>query len=149
MAASFDRFRGFGRLFDDWWGRPRVRSMPLDAYRRADTFFMHFDVPGVDPDSILVTVEGDALTLKAGRAWAEEGSDELVARERPHGTFERRVYLGADVDREHVEAEYKDGVLTVRLPVKKAAKPHKVPITVIATTEAVEARPAEPSATAA
>ncbi len=149
MIARFDRFWDPDRLFDEWRRRPSVRSIPLDAYRRGETLFMHFDVPGVDPDTIEVLVQDDVLTVKAERVWADEEGDELFARERSQGVFERRVYLGPDLDRERLEARCVNGVLTLRMPVKEAAQPHRIPVTVTETTKTVEVGSTEPPASAA
>jgi HSP20 family protein len=136
MIARFDLFPDLEGLFR----RRGHAAMPLDAYRRSGMFYLHFDVPGVDADSIELTIDKDVLTVKAERVWTEEEGDELLACERPQGTFERRVLLGANLDREHVEARYENGVLTVRMPVVEEVKPYKVPIDV--STKAEEVKPA-------
>jgi len=140
MLLRFDPFRDFDRVFDELRGRAPARSMPMDAYRRGDRFVVHFDIPGVDADSIEVTVDQDILTVKADRAWKEEEGDEIVARERPQGTFERQLYLSERLDREHLEARYDNGVLTVRMPLLEAAKPHKIQIEVSSSPKAVGAK---------
>ncbi len=137
MLARFDQFWDLDRFLEAWSGRSAHHSMPLDAYRRGDVFYLHFDVPGVDPEAIELTVEDDVLTVKAARAWSEVKGDELVARERPQGTFERHVSLGKDLDQEYLEARLENGVLTVHMPVKAAAVPHKIPISVIEKAESL------------
>jgi HSP20 family protein len=90
---------------------------------------LHFDLPGVRPDSIDVTVEKNVLTVRAERAWYPAEGDEVLARERPQGTFTRQVLLGEALDTDAVSATYTDGVLTVRIPVAEQAKPRKIEIT--------------------
>jgi HSP20 family protein len=68
------------------------------------------------------------LTVKAERSWSPEEGADVLARERAHGTFSRRVRLGEALDAAHVEAHYNDGVLRVTIPVAETAKPHKVEI---------------------
>jgi HSP20 family protein len=120
----------------------------MDAYRRGRLLFMHFDVPGIDPDAIELTLDDDRLRVRARRVWADEEGDVLVARERPQGTFERTVHLGAALDRDHVEARCAHGVLTIRVPVLEAAEPHTIPITVVAAGEATDRDTATPASAA-
>jgi len=102
--------------------------MPIDAYRRGDHFYVHFDLPGVDADSVDLEVEKNVLTVKAERSWEPSEGDEVVVAERPRGTFTRQLFLGETLDTDHIEAQYDKGVLTVSIPVAEAAKPRKVAI---------------------
>ncbi|MCZ7528253.1 MAG: Hsp20/alpha crystallin family protein [Acidimicrobiia bacterium] len=131
MLLRYDPFRELDRMAEQVLGTttaPRTRSMPMDAYRRGDKVFLHFDLPGVQPDSIELTVERDVLTVSAERAWPEMEGDQLFARERAQGTFSRRVLLGETLDTDKVDARYEDGVLTVAIPVAEQAKPRKVEV---------------------
>ena len=130
MLMRFDPFREFDRLVDQVWsGIPRPAAMPMDAYRQGDHLVVRFDLPGVDPDSVGLTVENNVLTVSAERTWQPEGSDEVLATERVHGTFTRQLFLGESLDTDHIEASYDNGVLTVNIPVAEEAKPRKVEIT--------------------
>lgn len=72
--------------------------MPMDGIRRADDVVLRFDLPGVDPGSIEVTVDRGVLSVTARRE-EEFGEDERVfVRERPMGSFTRRVYLSEHLD---------------------------------------------------
>lgn len=137
MLARTDPLRDLDRLFEELRGRGSTRFIPLDAYRRGDVLFVHFDLPGVDPASIEVTMEDDVLTVKAQRVWEEEPGDELVACERPQGTFERQISLSDDLDRERLGAHYDRGVLTVRLPVREVARSHRIPVVTVADAPSV------------
>jgi len=66
MLMRFDPFRELDRLTQAPWGNTRP-AMPMDAYRRNGDFVVHFDVPGVDPASIDLTVEKNVLTVTAER----------------------------------------------------------------------------------
>jgi HSP20 family protein len=102
--------------------------MPMDGLRRDDDVVLRFDLPGVDPASVEVTVDRGVLSVSATRE-EEIGQDErLFVRERPMGTFTRRVYLSEHLDSDKIDAGYADGVLTVRIPVTERAKPRKVEI---------------------
>lgn len=129
----FDPFREFDRLAQEAFpGRPTI---PMDAVRHGDHVLVQFDLPGVDPDAIELTVEKNELTVEVTRTW-EPGEDvDVLAAERPRGTFRRRLMLGDNLDADHLEADYDHGVLTLRIPVAEAAKPRK--ITVGASTPAL------------
>jgi len=103
-------------------------AMAMDLYRLGDHVVAAFDLPGVDPGSIDVTVEGNELTVRAERtAFADQQAD-WIAAERPRGTYQRRLMLGRDLDPERLTAAYRDGVLTVTLPIAERAKPRRVAV---------------------
>jgi HSP20 family protein len=138
----FDPFRDLDRLTQQLWGTGNgpsgLRTMPMDAYRRGDTFVVHFDLPGIDPDQIELTVEKNVLTVSAERRWGRQDDDEPVAAERPQGTFTRQLFLGETLDADHVEATYEHGVLTLTIPVAEAAKPRKVAISGTSGQKAID-----------
>ena len=112
------------------WGgneRPSVLPMPMDAYRDGDQFVVRLDLPGIEPDSIDLTVERNVVTVSATRSWRRDARHEVVA-ERPQGMFRRQLFLGEGLDSEGLSASYEQGVLTVTLPVAEQAKPRKVEI---------------------
>ena len=130
MLMRTDPFREFDRLTEQVFGtRTRPAVMPMDAYREDDHFVVRFDLPGVDPSSVDLTVEKNVLTVSAERQWQPADHQQIVASERPQGTFRRQLFLGDSLDVERVEAGYDDGVLTVTVPVAEQAKPRKVEIT--------------------
>jgi len=129
MLMRFYPFRELDRQFDRLSQRNWAAGvMPIDAYRRGDHFYVHFDLPGVDADSVDLEVEKNVLTVKAERSWEPSEGDEVVVAERPRGTFTRQLFLGETLDTDHIEAQYDKGVLTVSIPVAEAAKPLKVAI---------------------
>jgi HSP20 family protein len=67
MLMRFDPFREFDRLSEQLFEGPRNRTVPMGAYRLGDEFHVNFDLPGVDPSSIELTVEKNVLTVKAER----------------------------------------------------------------------------------
>ena len=87
-----------------------------------------FDLPGIDPGSVDLTVERNVLTVKAERRWQPEEGLQFFLRERPQGTFTRQIVLSDAVDLDKVEARYENGVLFVTAPVAETAKPHKIEI---------------------
>jgi HSP20 family protein len=130
MLMRTDPFRDFDRLAQQVLGTPaRPAAMPIDAYRRGDEFVVEFDLPGVDTSTIELTVEKNVLTVHAQRRRADLEGVEMLVGERPQGTFSRQLFLGDSLDADHIEANYINGVLILRLPVAEKAKPRRVPIT--------------------
>ncbi len=124
-----DPFRDLDRLTQQVLGTAaRPAAMPIDAYRHGDTFVVEFDLPGVDTDSIDLTVERNVLTVHATRARTGNDDTEMVVAERPFGTFSRQLFLGESLDSEGIQASYHDGVLRLEIPVAERAKPKKVEI---------------------
>ncbi|HEY8547625.1 MAG TPA: Hsp20/alpha crystallin family protein [Acidimicrobiales bacterium] len=130
MLVRFDPFRELDRLteqFDQLWRRASS-TVPFDAVRHDNEVTIQVDLPGVDPEDIDLTVERDTLTISATREWQREDGDEVLAAERPHGTFTRRVLLGESLDTSRLEADYDKGVLTIRVPVAETAQPRKITV---------------------
>lgn len=131
MLMRFDPFREFDRMTSQLFGEARVpRAMPMDAYRREDAVHVEFDLPGIDPDTIELTVENNVLTVSATRMSTLQEDDRLLANERVTGAFSRQVFLGDGLDTDHLAADYQNGVLHVTVPVSEAAKPRRIPIAI-------------------
>ncbi len=128
MLMRFDPFRELDRIGEQFWGQGRTPLLPLDAYRSGDEFVVHVDVPGVDPNSIDLTVERNVLVLKAERSWQPADGAEVVTAERPQGSFTGQLFLGENLDVDQIQASSENGVLTLRIPVAQAAKPRRVEI---------------------
>ncbi|MEO3749950.1 Hsp20/alpha crystallin family protein [Streptomyces sp. B6B3] len=130
MLMRTDPFRELDRVAEQLFGTAtRPVGMPMDAYRVEGDVVVHFDLPGIDPETIDLDVERNVLTVKAERAWpAPEGAQSIVA-ERPTGRFSRQLFLGETLDTERIDASYDAGVLTLRIPVAEQAKSRKIQIT--------------------
>jgi len=102
--------------------------MPLDGVRRENDVLLRFDVPGIDPESIEITVDRGVLSVSAKRQEEHGDADRFFVRERAMGTVTRRVYLSDSLNADAVEANYANGVLEVTVPVAERAKPRKVEI---------------------
>jgi HSP20 family protein len=100
---------------------------------------MHFDLPGVDPSSIDLEHERNALTVRAERHWQPVEGDDVLAAERLHGTYTRRLYLGENLDVEHTTASYENGVLTITVPLAERAKTRKIAVQGAKHRDAIEA----------
>ena len=130
MLVQNSPFRELDSLFNQAFSgdarRVTGRPMPMDAYRRGDNVWVHLDLPGVTADSVDISVERNVLTVTAERSYQRQEGDRLYFDERPEGTFRRQVSLGDGLDAEGIEADYTDGVLTLRIPVVPQAQPRKI-----------------------
>jgi len=127
FTQEFDRLAR--RVFGTTNGAVSRRSvMPMDVIRRKDEVELRFDLPGIDPESIEVTVDRGLLTVSAKRAEEYAEGENPYRRERVMGTFTRRVSLSDTIDADKIDAGYTNGVLSVRLPLLEKAQPRKVEI---------------------
>jgi len=105
-------------------------GMPMDVYRAADgSYHVEADLPGVNPDSVEVTVEHGTLTIRADRMPNYGESEQVIVAERPQGSFTRQLSLGEGVDSENLTAGYADGVLHVTIPVSPKTQARRIEIT--------------------
>ena len=128
MLMRTDPFRDLDRLTQQALGtaaRPAV--MPMDAWREGDAFFVEFDLPGIDQDSLDLDIERNVVTVRAQRP-AVDPNREMLATERPRGVFSRQLVLGENLDTDRIEASYNEGVLRLHIPVAEKAKPRKITI---------------------
>jgi len=139
MLMRFDPFSELDRLSQRFG---RQVGMPMDAYRHDGRVVAHFDIPGIDPGSIELTVDRDVLNVSATRTWEPEEGTEVLVAERLHGTVRRQLYLGDSVDTEHIAADYHDGVLTVTIPLAAQSQPRRVAVASGRQSEAIEAKAA-------
>ncbi len=145
MLMRTDPFRELDRLTQQFfggtpgtWSKPA--TMPLDAYRNGDEFVVHFDLPGVAPDSIDLQVEQNVLTVRAERRPVHTADDvQTVLSERPLGVFSRQLFLSDTLDAEHIDAGYDAGVLTLRIPVAERSKPRKIQVNAADDRQKIEA----------
>jgi HSP20 family protein len=144
MLMRTDPFRDLDRWTQAMLGgavgsaaRPAV--MPMDAYRDNNSFVVHLDLPGVDADSIDLTVEQNVLTVHAERKPPVGDGAERVVAERSYGVFSRQLFLGETLDTDNLTADYEAGVLTLTIPVAEQAKPRKVQVTGGSTRKEINA----------
>lgn len=123
----FDPFRELDRLAERVTGSSG-RTMAMEAVRRGDEFLVQLDLPGVREEDVDITVERNVLTIHARREPVREEGDEVVVDERAYGEFSRQLYLGENLDTDRLEAQLRDGVLSLRIPVSESSKPRRVRI---------------------
>lgn len=136
--ATYDPFRDLDRIASSLFDTRRgPRRMPMDLYRDGDHYVMTADLPGIDPGSVDIDVDGQLLTIRAERTLANGDGVKWITREREAASFLRQLNLGQGVDTEGIAATYNNGVLTVTIPVSEKAKPRKVEVTTDAAAPVV------------
>jgi HSP20 family protein len=129
VVLRFDPFRDVDRLAEQLFGTQRApRVMPMDLFRSGDHYVLACDMPGVDPGSVDISVDGGTLSIRAERTPRSDEHAQWLAQERPSGTFLRQLSLGEGLDTDQISATYENGVLTVTLPVAEKAKPRRIAV---------------------
>ena len=136
LLTSFDPFAEFHRALRTADGGHAL--MRMDAVRRDGEIELRFDLPGIDTESINVTVDRGVLTVSAKRAEEFADAEKPFIRERLMGSFARRIRLSDSVDAEKISAGYDGGVLRVTVPLVEQAQPRKIEVSTPARA-AVEA----------
>jgi HSP20 family protein len=141
--SPFTRLSSVRREMDDFftqvfgnWERARIQGAPwmsggyvpqLESYVRDNTLYLKADLPGIDPEEVELTVEGNQLTLKGERkAEQEDKKDNYFQREVRYGSFARTFRLPEGVKAEDVQASYRNGVLEISIPLPAGRLPKKV-----------------------
>lgn len=143
MAMYFDPFQALdrvaGQLLDS---RQGPRQMPMDLYRDGDHYVLSADLPGIDPGSVDIDVDGQLLTVRAERTPRSTEGVTWIARERAAGSFLRQFTLSQGIETSGISASYENGVLSIVIPVAEKAKPRKIAVQAAPTSTSVSA-PAE------
>lgn len=128
MFVQSDPFRELDALVGRLAGRAGGGSYggPMDVYRRGNDVWVHLDLPGVAADSLDISVERGMLSVSGERRWIRQEGDRVYLSERQQGAFRRQLQLGEGLDLDAIEADYHDGVLTLRIPVAQQAQPRKI-----------------------
>lgn len=140
MALSFDPFSQLDRFAASVLDSVRApRLMPVDLFRDGEQYVLHADLPGVDPGSVDVDLDGSQLTIRAQRTADNREGVRWLARERGAGQFLRQFTLGEGVDLDKISASYESGVLSVIIPVSERAKPRKIDVESRDSRQAIDA----------
>lgn len=140
--GEFDRW--FDRLTEDFWRRPfpslmlgerwplpafPLKTPSLDVFEEKDEIVVKADLPGMNKDEIEVTVMENVVTIKGEKKKEEEVKEkDYYRRERSYGSFVRSVELPSEVKSDQIKANFKDGVLEVRMPKTEEAKKKSVSV---------------------
>jgi HSP20 family protein len=148
LVRFSDPYREFAQLqdritraFSDAYGRSDEGLLtsgnwvpPVDIYQNGEhELVLKAELPDMTREDIDITVDNGTLTIRGEKKFAGEVKDESFHRiERRYGSFSRSFALPQTVDTAKVGAEYKNGVLTVRLPLREEAKPRQIKVDVAA-----------------
>lgn len=117
------------RAMPNTWAAPL--TPPADVVETANDFTVSLDLPGHDPTSLDVKLEGDTLTIQAERRQARENEGfSYVRNERGFGRFARSFVLPTPVDGNKCQASYRNGVLTVTIPKREEARARSIDVKV-------------------
>ncbi len=136
VRDPFATLLGLQRAMDnvmgsDWFGSRTSGSgaFPLiNVFNDGDDFVVVAEVPGVKKEDLDVQVRGDTLRIRGKKTIAYDENASIHRRERAAGEFDRTLTLPDDIEAAKVSADYRDGVLTLRLPRAESAKPRNVNI---------------------
>jgi len=124
-----DPFRQLDRLTNQLASGTRTPlGMPMDVWQAADGYHVALDLPGVDPGSVDITCERNVLTIRADRRPAYGAEDDVVVAERSQGSFTRQLQVGEALDTDGIRAAYRDGVLSLVIPVAASAQPRRIEV---------------------
>ena len=117
------------RMVEGAFGTPGRVFPPVNVFDAGDAFVVKAELPDVTPDNVDVTVEDDVLTLRGERKLAPATGDAAYhRRERGEGRFRRVVRMPGKLSADDTHADYRDGVLTVRIGKAKEQRPQKIQI---------------------
>ncbi len=122
------------RLLDDSFARGSQSRgtgawlLPMDAYITDDAIVIRADVPGITAEQLDITLEGDTLAIRGEIQRDDTGNRKYVLMERPTGKFERTLTINTPIDHDKVDANFKNGVLTLTLPKSEAIKPRQITV---------------------
>lgn len=147
LELLYNLERRMGRGFTDpvFYETPDVTSTAawtpmVDIFEEPDALRITAEIPGVKPEDVKISVEGNMLTIAGTKQQvAEEKAERVYRYERTYGTFERSFTLPATVDVERIKASYDNGVLHLTLPKVEKAKPRLVKIEVAKPEKALKA----------
>lgn len=124
------------RLFDEarsrrglgWRHGERISRLPVDVYATDSDLIIEAAVPGLHPDDVEITIEGEALTIKGERKPPLENVDYMI-QERRYGPFARTLTLNVPIQADEAEAVFENGVLTLTIPKAQEIRPKVIKVT--------------------
>jgi len=118
--------------------------LPLDVSETDDAFVVKSSLPGVRPEDVQITVQGNTLIIRGeSKAEEEKKGEQWHLRERRFGRFQRSVTLPAPVSADRAQAHYENGVLTLTLPKAEEAKPRQIKIGGAASPQIAQGQPSK------
>jgi HSP20 family protein len=125
------------RLIQENFGRPAGSilpalrgAVPLDVIEKGDSFEVRASLPGIKPEDVNISVQGETLTIRGETTGEHEHKEEnWILRERRSGSFYRSVTLPAPLDADRANARFEQGVLVLTIPKAETAKAKQIPVT--------------------
>jgi HSP20 family protein len=128
MNRIFHEFARGGHGDDPSWGTS-TWIPPVDVYETDEGFVLKAELPGIQKENLQLDIHDRTLTMRGERkAETEISEDRYHRQERSYGSFQRVFTLPTPVDADKVQANFKDGVLELRLPKHEAAKPKRIAV---------------------
>jgi HSP20 family protein len=123
------------RLFEEGWGRhgqglrrgERVHMLPVDVYTTANELVIQASVPGLNPEDVEITIEGEIVTIRGERKAPLENVEYFI-QERRYGPFSRVLSLNVPVQAEGAEAQFEKGMLTLTIPKAEEVRPKVISV---------------------
>jgi HSP20 family protein len=139
MSTTLDRMMTLNRALDEAFtsaagsenGSARLWVPAIDLFERKDAYVVRAELPGVDRSNIEISLEKNILTLSGQKGATFPSGDEEIrvfAAERVSGAFSRSLRMPEYIDGDRIEAELKDGLLTVTIPKADVAQPRKIEV---------------------
>ena len=119
LFNTYDPFRDFPTT---------SRGLDYDVVRSDEGVVLSIDIPGIDPATVELTVDGRSLRVEADRSSTIPENAQVVSHRRRSGSIAQTFQLGEKLDADKLTADYDLGVLTVTIPVAESAKPRKVAV---------------------
>ncbi len=136
MNSTLDRMMTLNRALDEAFTgtgngteSPRLWVPAIDLFEKKDAYVVRADLAGVERSNIEITFEKNVLTISGQKSAMAEGRDEEIrvfAAERVSGSFSRSLRMPEHIDGDRIEAEYKDGLLTITIPKAEIAQPRRI-----------------------
>ncbi len=118
------------RLWPEWirWQGDEY-SPTFNLYEKEGAYHLTADLPGVNKDDISIDIRDDIVTVSGKKESSTEEKDvNYYFKESSYGSFSRTFRLPGEVDETHVDASFKDGILTLKMPVNESSKRRKIEI---------------------
>ena len=129
LSRAMDRLFEESLVWPEWSEarRERAARLPLDAYSTDEEVVILASLPGLKPEDVEITIEGDTLTIKGEIPGPPENVD-YILRERRYGPFSRTLTFNIPVQADKAEATFKDGLLTLTVPKAEEIKPRTIKV---------------------
>lgn len=137
FASPFDRLLALQREIEHSFDNPRGLDLglagrgvfpPVNVFQDKEGYLVRVEVPGVAPEKLHVESHGQTLTISGERETAAVEGASYHRREREAGKFSRSLAMPSNLDVQAAAASYKHGILSIRVPLKAAAKPRQIEV---------------------